>query len=79
MEVKIEPTWKSKLKEEFEKLEPVLSDMKIDIEALKLVEERKLARQNKDWKKSDELRDKIAKLGYEVKDTAEGQEIQKIG
>ncbi len=52
---------------------------KIPEEVQKLVEERKLARQNKDWKKSDELRDEIAKLGYEVKDTTEGQEIKKLG
>ncbi len=34
----------------------------------KLIEERKLARTNKDWKKADELRDQIIKLGFEVKD-----------
>ena len=33
-----------------------------------LLEERKLARQNKDWKKADELRDQILKLGFAVKD-----------
>ncbi|MCX6717416.1 MAG: hypothetical protein NTU76_01940, partial [Candidatus Taylorbacteria bacterium] len=43
-----------------------------------LVDERKTARANKDWKKSDELRDKIKSLGFEVKDTPEGQEIVKI-
>jgi len=41
-------------------------------------DERKTARANKDWKKSDELRDKIKSLGYEVKDTPEGQQISKI-
>ena len=56
-----------------------LRDEEVPIEIKKLRDERSLARQNKNWKKSDELRDKIAKLGYEVKDTAEGQEIQKIG
>ena len=33
-----------------------------------LAEERLIARQNKDWAKSDELRDAIAALGYLVKD-----------
>jgi cysteinyl-tRNA synthetase len=31
----------------------------------------------KDFQKSDELRLKIAALGYEVKDTSEGQEVKK--
>lgn len=34
----------------------------------KLVAERELARQNKDWAKADELRDQLTKLGFEVKD-----------
>ncbi len=33
-----------------------------------LLAERKLARENKDWKKADELRDQITALGFEVKD-----------
>lgn len=44
----------------------------------KLIKERERARKNKDFKKSDELRDKINSLGYEVKDTPEGQKISKI-
>ena len=43
-----------------------------------LLEERKNARLNKDYSKSDELRNKIYSLGYEVKDTREGQIIKKI-
>ena len=42
-----------------------------------LAEERKVARQNKDWAKSDELRDKIAELGFIVKDSKDGYEIIK--
>jgi cysteinyl-tRNA synthetase len=34
----------------------------------KLMDERKLARTNKDYKKADELRDQIIALGFEVKD-----------
>jgi len=33
-----------------------------------LLDERKLARENKDYKKADELRDQITALGFEVKD-----------
>lgn len=43
-----------------------------------LVTEREDARKNKDFEKSDALRKEIYELGYEVKDTASGQEIQKI-
>jgi len=40
--------------------------------------QREQARKDKDWSKSDELRDKMKDLGYEVKDTPEGQQISKI-
>ncbi len=46
-------------------------------EILTLKEERDLARANKDFAKSDELRDKIKNLGYEVLDTPDGTEIKK--
>ena len=46
-------------------------------EILKLKEERDIARTNKDFVKSDELRDKIKDLGYEVLDTPDGTEIKK--
>ena len=47
-------------------------------EILDLIEERKQARVNKDWEKSDSLRNLIQSKGYEVKDTKEGVEIRKI-
>ena len=52
---------------------------KLDVpqEVLEIAEERKLARQNKDWTKSDELRDKISDLGYVIKDSKDGYEIVK--
>ena len=43
-----------------------------------ILEERKQARANKDFAKSDELRDKLKELGYEVKDTRDGQILNKI-
>ena len=46
-------------------------------EILELVEQRKVARENKDWNKSDELRDLITEKGYIVKDTKQGQEVSK--
>lgn len=44
---------------------------------LDLVNLREDARKNKDWKRSDELRDEISKLGYQIKDTDKGPVITK--
>lgn len=41
--------------------------------AQELLAERQQARDNKDWQASDELRDKLAELNVEVRDTAHGQ------
>lgn len=46
-------------------------------EILQLVEERKQARQDKNWALSDELRDKLIDLGYSVKDTKDGMLVEK--
>ena len=40
----------------------------IPAEVIAIAEERLNARNNKDWAKSDELRDKLTALGYQVKD-----------
>lgn len=56
------------------------ADLKEEIipdEVMTLVKERELARVAKDFKKSDELRDRISALGYTVKDTEEGQKLTK--
>jgi cysteinyl-tRNA synthetase len=50
----------------------------IPFEILELAEERRFARQEKDFTKSDELRNKINTLGYEIKDTEDGEKITKI-
>jgi cysteinyl-tRNA synthetase len=42
-----------------------------------VAEERWQARLNRDWAKSDELRDVLAKLGYAVKDSKTGYELIK--
>ena len=50
------------------------SNMMPTIEGLvkMIIELRKEARENKDWKKSDELRDQLALLGVKIKDGKEG-------
>ena len=40
-----------------------------------LLDERKRAREEKNWAKSDEIRDKLKEMGIIVKDTAQGQQI----
>ncbi len=45
---------------------------------LALLEQRKQARINKDFAASDRLRDEIAALGWKVKDTKEGQNLEKV-
>lgn len=47
----------------------------IPTEVTVLVEEREGARNSKNWTKSDELRDTIRALGYEVKDTDTGPSV----
>jgi cysteinyl-tRNA synthetase len=54
----------------FAPLPPLPADRVAQIEAL--VEERVRARANRDWATSDQLRDRIAQLGGEVRDTPQG-------
>jgi len=44
-----------------------------------LIKEREKARKEKDWKKADELRDKIKKQGYSLDDTKKGAVVKKEG
>jgi cyanophycinase-like exopeptidase len=54
---------------------PPLEDDKPSDEAIALAEKRQQARTDKDWAKSDKLRDEIAVLGWTVQDTKEGQKL----
>lgn len=63
---------------EVDKLSSSSEKEEIPQEILDLVEQRKIARDNKDWAKSDELRDLISEMGYCVKDTKQGMEISKV-
>jgi len=58
----------------------LLKEEKIEIptEVKEIVGKREEARKNKDWKKSDELRDLILDLGYIIDDTKEGPRIKKV-
>lgn len=47
------------------------------VEVIELLEKRKQARANKDFSASDRLRDEIAAMGWKVKDTKEGQQLER--
>lgn len=53
-------------------------EIKIPKEVAKLAKEREEARKKKNWKESDELRNRIKKLGYWVNDTDEGSRVTKL-
>ncbi len=53
------------------------TEIEIPDEVKVLVEQRADARKNKEWALSDELRDKIAELGFTVEDSREGQKVKR--
>jgi len=57
-------------------LESVTDSIPKEIELL--LEKRNQARKDKDFALSDQLRDQLQKLGYEIKDTAQGSELKKL-
>ena len=46
-------------------------------EVQKLVDERNIARENKNWAESDRIRDILIGMGYTVKDSKEGTLVEK--
>ena len=54
-------------------------EQQVPQEILDLVEQRKSARNEKNWAESDRLRDLIIEKGYNIKDTKDGVEIQRRG
>ncbi len=59
------------------KLSEQEAPLEIPEEVQILLNKRQEARDAKDFEKSDELRNEISKLGFEVKDTGEGQQLTK--
>jgi len=55
----------------------ILGAEKIPEEVQEISQERKEARENKDFSKSDELRDKISELGYSIEDLKDNEFILK--
>src|SRR4029079_15592964 len=55
-------------------LEPAV-DAAIPDEVEQLAQQRENARREKNWKRSDELRERISALGWEVRDTKDGPKL----
>jgi len=52
--------------------------IKVPKEILDLVNEREKARKSKEWKKADEIREKVKKKGYLIEDEPEGPKVKLI-
>jgi len=50
----------------------------IPAEIKKLAEERTMARKERDWKKADELREKIKKKGWKIEDVGKDYKLEKV-
>jgi len=57
------------------KIESVIIAKDIPDNIKKLLEERKVARTEKNWRQSDEIRDEINREGYSIKDEKNGEQI----
>jgi cysteinyl-tRNA synthetase len=53
-------------------------EIKLSEEIKNILNERKIAREEKNWQKSDELRDTLSKKGFKVSDINGEQKIEKI-
>lgn len=53
------------------------TNTELPYEIKELIEKRRIARENKQWEESDKLRDRIIELGYTIKDTKNGMEVEK--
>ncbi len=57
--------------------QPKIEAEPIPEEIQRLLDERTIARDSKNWARSDELRDQIIASGYELEDTKEGQKVKR--
>jgi hypothetical protein len=58
--------------------EAVVSAESLPPDIAALIEQRKVARQEKDWTRSDALREHLADLGYSVEDTPQGPRWRRV-
>lgn len=55
------------------------ADNQVDESVLKLVHERDEARKARNWGRADKIRDELAAKGWEVRDTAGGAKVRRLG
>jgi hypothetical protein len=58
--------------------EETTDDLTVPKQVQELVDQRQSARDQKDWAAADELRDQIEALGWVVKDTPDGPEVNRL-
>ncbi|MGW8187642.1 MAG: CysS/YqeB C-terminal domain-containing protein, partial [Desulfobacterales bacterium] len=58
-------------------LDQLGNEERLPAEVLKLIEARRMARAEKNWKASDRLRDEIQALGFAVQDAKDGMKVFK--
>ena len=54
------------------------TDVAIPYEVTKLAQDRENARREKNWNRSDEMRERISALGWEVRDTKDGPKLTRV-
>lgn len=76
-EERVSKDYAEKIIAQLEKIDKVLGlldfiEAEIPEDVINVAEERKAARESKNWAKSDELRDKIAEMGFSILDNKDG-------
>ncbi|MEG1710559.1 MAG: cysteine--tRNA ligase [Clostridia bacterium] len=61
-----------------DKLYEIKDEQTIDENIISIAQKRLEVRKAKDWKESDRLREQLKQLGYNIKDTNNGYELEKI-
>lgn len=61
---------------DFDRQKPESAEPEVSDEVKSLVEERQQARKDKNWKRSDEIRDQLKALGIAVEDTPNGPKVK---
>ena len=54
------------------------AEPELDSEIEQLIEERQQARKEKNWKRADEIRDRLKEMGIELQDTPQGVKWKRI-
>jgi len=83
VEGSLRPSEAQAVLDEWEQIDTVLgfgmpTKSEVPVEIQRLVEERQAARKAKNFKRSDEIRDQLAKLGWTIEDTPQGSRAKRV-